>query len=58
MLDADALIAIDGTRIPTTIGSICVHGDSPNAVIVARRLRDGLLTAGHQLATLPELALG
>ncbi len=58
MLDAGALIAIDGTRLPTPIGSICVHGDSPDAVVVARRLRDGLLTAGHHLAPLPELATG
>ncbi len=58
MLDAGALVTIDGTRIPTTIGSICVHGDSPDAVAVARALRDGLQAAGHRLATLPELAMG
>jgi UPF0271 protein len=58
MLDAGALVAIDGTRIPTAIGSICVHGDSPDAVAVARSLRDGLQAAGHRLATLPELAMG
>lgn len=56
MLDAGALIAIDGTRIPTSIGSICVHGDDADAVAVARALRDGLRAAGHQLATLPQLA--
>jgi UPF0271 protein len=56
MLDAGALIAIDGTRIPTPIGSICVHGDNPGAVAVARALRAGLLAAGLHLATLPELA--
>ncbi len=56
MLDAGALIAIDGTHIPTPIGSVCVHGDSPEAVTVASALRDGLLDAGHRLLTLPELA--
>jgi UPF0271 protein len=55
MLDAGALIAIDGTRIPTTIGSICVHGDDADAVAVARALRDELLAAGHQFVTLPQL---
>lgn len=56
MLDAGALIAVDGTRIPTPIGSVCVHGDSPDAVAVARRLRDGLQAAGYRLFSLPELA--
>jgi UPF0271 protein len=58
MLDAGALIAIDGTRIPTPIGSICVHGDNPGAVAVAHALREGLEAAGLRLATLPELAKG
>ncbi|MFH1869639.1 MAG: 5-oxoprolinase subunit PxpA [Pseudomonadota bacterium] len=56
MLDAGALIAIDGTRIPTQIGSICVHGDSPDAVAVARHLRQGLATAGYDIVSLPALA--
>jgi len=56
MLAARALIAIDGTRISTPIGSICVHGDSPDAVEVARVLRQGLLDAGYRLVGLPELA--
>ena len=58
MLDAGALIAVDGTRIPTPIGSICVHGDSPDAVEVARHLRQGLAAAGYGLVTLPELVAG
>lgn len=56
MLDAGALIAVDGTRIPTPIGSICVHGDSPDAVEVARHLRQGLATAGYDIVSLPALA--
>ncbi len=56
MLDVGALIATDGTRIPTPIGSICVHGDSPDAVAVARHLRDQLQTRGHHVVPLPELA--
>ena len=56
MLDAGALIATDGTRIPTPIGSICVHGDSPDAVAVARHLRDQLGIRGHRVVSLPELA--
>jgi UPF0271 protein len=56
MLDAGALIAVDGTRIATPIGSICVHGDSPDAVAVARHLREQLAARGHQVLPLPEIA--
>lgn len=56
MLDAGALIAVDGTRIPTPIGSICVHGDSPDAVEVARHLRQGLAAAGYEIVPLPVFA--
>ena len=58
MLVAGALIAVDGTRIPTPIGSICVHGDSPDAVDVARHLRQELTSIGYALVPLPELATG
>ncbi len=56
MLEAGALIAVDGTRIATPIGSICVHGDSPGAVAVARHLREQLAARGHQVLPLPEIA--
>lgn len=56
MLEAGALIAVDGTRIATPIGSVCVHGDSPDAVAVARHLRDQLGTRGHRVLPLPEIA--
>lgn len=55
MLAAGALIAFDGTRLPTPIGSVCVHGDNPGAVHVARALRAALEAAGHALAPLPAL---
>jgi UPF0271 protein len=56
MLDAGALIAVDGTRIATPIGSICVHGDNPGAVAVARHLREQLAARGHQVLPLPDIA--
>lgn len=58
MLDAGALIAIDGTRIPTPIGSICVHGDSPDAIQVAQHLRQELAAIGYEIVPLPALAAG
>ena len=56
MLEAGALIAVDGTRIATAIGSICVHGDNPEAVGVARHLREQLGARGYSIVSLPEIA--
>ena len=50
MLRAGAIIAEDGTRIPTRIDTICLHGDTPEAVDIARALRDGLEAAGIGIA--------
>ena len=58
MLEAGALIAVDGTRIPTLIGSICVHGDSPGAVGIARHLRQELGARGYRFLELPKISAG
>ena len=58
MLEAGALIAVDGTRIATPIGSICVHGDDPDAVDVARHLRSELELGGYQVLPLTEVGSG
>ena len=52
MLDEQALISVNGKRLPTPIGSICVHGDGPDAVATARHLRDELIRRGYQPAPL------
>lgn len=36
----------DGREVPVPARSICVHGDTPDAVGLARAVRDGLLEAG------------
>ncbi|NMG28454.1 LamB/YcsF family protein [Aromatoleum evansii] len=56
MLEAGALISINGKRLPVKAQSICVHGDDAEAVATARALRDGLQRAGYQLVSIPELA--
>ncbi len=56
MLDAQAIISVNGTHRPTPIGSICVHGDGPDAVATARTLRAGLLDRGYRLAGLKAIA--
>lgn len=42
--------AIDGSDIPVTVESVCVHGDSPGAVQIARAVRDRLTADGIELS--------
>jgi 5-oxoprolinase (ATP-hydrolysing) subunit A len=49
MLAAQALITIDGELLPTPIDSICVHGDTPQAVALAQALRHALENDGVAL---------
>lgn len=44
------LTALDGTQVPVTAQSLCLHGDTPGALRLARRVRDALTEAGVQLA--------
>ncbi|MGI3779941.1 MAG: LamB/YcsF family protein [Janthinobacterium lividum] len=46
-----ALPAIDGSPVEVRAESICVHGDSPGAVAMARAVRDALTGAGVELRT-------
>ena len=49
MLREDAIIAESGKRIPAKIDTICLHGDTPEAVEMARALRTTLSAAGVTL---------
>ena len=44
------ITAIDGSRVRLQADSICVHGDSPGAVSMARALRQAFESAGVALA--------
>jgi len=46
MVADQSVVAIDGTRVPLTVDTLCVHGDTPGAAELARRLRGTLLAAG------------
>ena len=50
MLREDAIVAESGKRIPAKIDTICLHGDTPEAVTMARALREKLSAAGVSLA--------
>ncbi|MFJ2032688.1 LamB/YcsF family protein [Streptosporangium sp. NPDC087985] len=49
MATARTVTAVDGSQIPVDARSICVHGDTPDAVLLARAVRDGLIAAGVTL---------
>lgn len=55
MLDAGGIVAQSGKRLPTAMHSLCVHGDTPGAVVHARQLRAALESAGWRLVGLPEM---
>ena len=46
------VIAVDGTRVPIDVDTICVHGDTPGAAALARRIREALTQAGVDIAAL------
>lgn len=46
MVQEGAIIAASGKRIPTRIDTICLHGDNPGAVQLARAVRAALDAAG------------
>ena len=44
-----------GKRVAVEVETICVHGDEPTAVTVARHVRQGLEAAGCRVVTIPEM---
>ena len=44
------VVAVDGTRLRMPVESVCVHGDTPGAVAMARAVREALEAAGVALA--------
>ncbi|WP_090201812.1 LamB/YcsF family protein [Yoonia tamlensis] len=51
MLEAGAIIAESGKHIPCRIDTICLHGDTPQAVEMARGIKAHLQAAGVTLQT-------
>ncbi|BBY45465.1 LamB/YcsF family protein [Mycolicibacterium celeriflavum] len=49
MVSAGRVAAVDGSTIPISVESICVHGDSPGAVQIATAVRERLLAEGVQI---------
>lgn len=55
MLDAGGVVSQSGKRLPATMDSICVHGDTLGAVESARRLRTELAARGWTVGILPDV---
>jgi UPF0271 protein len=49
MVTAGLVAASDGSTIPITVESVCVHGDSPGAVQIAHAVRDRLRGDGVEI---------
>lgn len=50
MIREGAIVTASGKRIPARIDTICVHGDSPGALEMARTVRTTLAEAGVQVS--------
>ena len=54
-IEDGAMQSINGKRIPVSIDSICVHGDSPTAVAMAKSVRNALIDAGIEIRPMHEM---
>ncbi len=50
MAVGEEIAAADGSRVVVSAASVCVHGDTPGAVVLARRVRSALEAAGVEVA--------
>jgi 5-oxoprolinase (ATP-hydrolysing) subunit A len=57
MIVNNTITSRNGKKIPCKVHSLCVHGDEPTGVAVARSVREGLEKAGVKLVPLTEMSL-
>ena len=53
----DEIVSRGGKPLKVRLDTLCVHGDEPSGVIVARAAREGLEAAGVRVIPLPEMTL-
>jgi UPF0271 protein len=58
MVQAGAILTGGGEKLDTRIDTICVHGDSAEAVALSAAVREGLIAAGITLAQFDGAPLG
>jgi 5-oxoprolinase (ATP-hydrolysing) subunit A len=49
MVQGGAIIAVDGSHVAIRADTICLHGDSPGADVMALRIRDAFAAAGVRI---------
>ena len=49
LAQAGEIVAADGTVLKVAARSLCIHGDTPDAVTIARRVRSELVAAGVEI---------
>ncbi|MCG8507936.1 MAG: 5-oxoprolinase subunit PxpA [Rhodospirillales bacterium] len=54
MVEEQAITSDSGKKIPVAIDTICVHGDNPAAVAMARQIRGGLEKSGVAVKPMAE----
>jgi UPF0271 protein len=53
----EEIVSRGGKPLKVRLDTLCVHGDEPSGVIVARAARQALEAAGVQVVPLPEMTL-
>jgi len=55
MMAKGKVIAVDGREIPLEVHTLCVHGDTPGAVDLTRRIREMLTSEGVELVPIVKM---
>ncbi|GHC97699.1 UPF0271 protein [Streptomyces violarus] len=58
MVTEGVIRSADGKDIPVACDTVLLHGDSPGAIALARRIREELLAAGVEIASLDKVLSG
>lgn len=57
MVTKGEFLSRHGNPVKVTVDTLCVHGDEPTAVAMARHIRAGLEAAGIKVVPMPEIKL-
>ena len=55
MVRERAIFSVSGRRVPVSIDTVCVHGDNPEAVAMAKRVREVLESDGVRIRPMAEI---
>ena len=50
----NTVTALDGTKVSVKADTICIHGDTPDAAVLARAVREALSAAGIEVGPPPK----